>query len=111
MLIFIILETLWISTCTGDIVPSEDFTHSFPLAGDDIYHLFWKYDKDYITFEVHVKTKGYVGFGISASGGMKDSDVIIGWISDGKTYFDVSISKHCHTFCVVTLMSGILSSH
>ena len=39
-----------------------------------------------------MQTKGYVGFGISPNGNMNASDVVIGWVKDGHTYFSVSHS-------------------
>jgi hypothetical protein len=69
-------------------VPSEPFPHSLPLDENDIYHLFWKYDEETIIFEVIVQTLGYVGFGISASGGMLNADIVIGWVKDGEATFN-----------------------
>ncbi|CAD5112484.1 DgyrCDS1700 [Dimorphilus gyrociliatus] len=66
---------------------SEDFTHSLILKAPDIYKVFWKYNETHITFEVQVKTKGWIGFGISPNGGMRGSDIVIGWVKDGKTSF------------------------
>ena len=37
-----------------------------------------------------METRGYVGFGISPNGDMVNSDVVIGWVKDGRTYFSVS---------------------
>ena len=79
--------------------PSETFDHQAVLARDDTYHIFWKFDEKSITFEVHVKTKGYVGFGLSPNGGMKDSDIVIGWVKDGKAYFqvgDIVVKQYIH---------------
>ena len=50
-----------------------------------------------------MQTNGYVGFGISPNGNMNASDVVIGWVKDGQTYFSVS-----HTSCyLVDPNSGI----
>ncbi|XP_074645948.1 DBH-like monooxygenase protein 1 homolog [Tubulanus polymorphus] len=53
------------------------------------YLLEWRYDEKEmkggtITFRVTVKTTGYVGFGLSQSGAMKGSDIVIGWVTNGK---------------------------
>ena len=54
------------------------------ILPNDEYVLFWKFDEETITFEVHGKTTGWVGFGLSPNGGMAGSDMVIGWIpSDG----------------------------
>ena len=84
--------------------PSEPFDYQAVLSKDDTYHLFWKFDEKNITFEVHVKSKGYVGFGLSPDGSMKGSDIVIGWVKDGKAYFQVGdyfvkkVHTHCHTY-------------
>lgn len=43
-----------------------------------------------ITFEVQVKTLGYIGFGFSPDGQRAGSDIVIGWVDRGQTYFHVS---------------------
>ncbi|KAH9500336.1 DBH-like monooxygenase protein 1 [Bulinus truncatus] len=53
----------------------------------DFYDLFWNFNKTHIMFKSHVKTNGYIGFGISPNGAMAHSDVVIGWVKDGKSYF------------------------
>ena len=85
---FIHAFCLYLSQAT--VVPSEEFTHDIVLLPDDEYHLFWKYNDTHITFEVHVQTLGYVGFGLSPTGGMEGADVVIGWVKDGQVSFHVS---------------------
>ena len=48
--------------------------------GDD-YQLYWSVDKEKetISFAVRVRTTGWVGLGISPTGDMVNSDVVIGW--------------------------------
>ena len=70
---------------------SNDYTHSVELLKDGEFHVFWKYDETTIIFEVHAKTLGWVGFGLSSNGGMAGSDVTITWVKDGQTFFSVSI--------------------
>ncbi|XP_064622631.1 DBH-like monooxygenase protein 1 homolog [Lineus longissimus] len=65
------------------ISPSEDYIHSVTLSEDTRYTVFWKFDNDTVTFEIHVETLGWVGFGFSPSGGMRGSDVVMGWVKDG----------------------------
>ena len=56
------------------------------------YKLFWKFNDTHITFEVHVKTTGYVGFGISDNGGMYPGDVVVGWVgTNGSVHFKVKL--------------------
>lgn len=85
-------EVLLAITCLvavqGLPVPmSQQYNHSAQLDSEGKYILYWAYNKTHITFEVHVETKGYVGFGISPNGNMYPSDVVIGWVKDGQTYF------------------------
>lgn len=42
------------------------------------------------TFEVQVRTLGYVGVGFSLDGEIAGADVAVGWIHQGQTYFQVS---------------------
>jgi hypothetical protein len=54
----------------------------------NIYNLFWNITKDSLIVELQVKTSGWLGFGISPTGAMDGSDVIIAWIGlNGKTNF------------------------
>ncbi|CAF3565153.1 unnamed protein product [Rotaria socialis] len=52
--------------------------------------LWWTVDngaKD-ITFELHMKTTGWIALGISPAGGMTGADIGVGWVdSAGKVYF------------------------
>ena len=52
----------------------------------------WKADivAKKITFDVTGETTGYIGFGLSKGGGMKDADIVIGGIHpSGNPYFSV----------------------
>ena len=70
--------------------PSEDdYTHSLEVDEDnpEQYQLFWKIiNEDEIQFEIHCKTTGWVGLGLSPNGGMAGSDIVIGWVKNGKPY-------------------------
>ena len=72
------------------LIPSEnDYTHRLVVDEDnpDQYILFWKIiNEEEIQFEVHVKTSGWVGLGLSPNGGMAGSDIAIGWVKDNKAY-------------------------
>lgn len=70
--------------------PILEFPFSENLDDDGNYQLYWKPNKTHVTFEVHVKTRGYVGFGISPNGRMYPADIVVGWVKDGKTYFTVN---------------------
>jgi len=57
------------------------------------YNLFWNNNdiNKTIIFIAEVQTRGWIGFGLSPNGGMKNSDIVIGWVSDsdGKAFFHV----------------------
>ena len=75
-----------------NFIYANEWNHNAYLDANDRYHISWKYDdqKEMITFLAEVKTKGWIGFGLSPNGGMKGSDIIIAWITDdGITYFHV----------------------
>ncbi|CAG0902663.1 unnamed protein product, partial [Darwinula stevensoni] len=59
------------------------------LDNDGIMNLYWTPDLESgdITFELHAKTQGWAGLGFSANGAMPGSDIVVGWIKDGQTYF------------------------
>ena len=83
---------------------SSKYTFSSTLSekvglGDD-YKLFWSIDKqaETISFAVMVRTTGWVGFGLSPNGGMVNSDVVIGWVTnEGMTKFSVSLAWISYT--------------
>ena len=69
--------------------PSESFPYNATIDADGKYTLFWKFNATDITFEVHVQTFGYVGFGLSSNGKMFPSDVVVGWVKSGVAHFKV----------------------
>ena len=73
-----------------DSYPTGIYTNQAELI-PYIYYIYWNFTQTSITGEVHVKTSGWVGFGLSPDGGMLNSDVFVGWItSDGHVNFTVS---------------------
>ena len=72
------------------LVPSEDYPYHLEIQPNDEYHLYWKFDAETVTFELHVRTTGWVGFGISPTGGMVDADIMIGWVADDVASITVS---------------------
>lgn len=57
---------------------------------DENFRMLWSIEggRD-ATFEVQVRTLGYVGVGFSQDGQIPGSDVAVGWIHQGQTYFQV----------------------
>ncbi|KAL5011589.1 hypothetical protein ScPMuIL_010140 [Solemya velum] len=67
--------------------PTDHYPYNATLGHRGEYFLFWKFFDENVTFEVHVRTYGYVGFGLSLHGGMYPADVIIGWVDNGRPHF------------------------
>ena len=78
-------------------IDSTVWSHQLWLDPSEKYSLKWNVDleKESITFLCEVQTRGWIGFGLSPNGGMKDSDIIIGWIDDnsGRTHFNVYLNS------------------
>ncbi|KAJ9593581.1 hypothetical protein L9F63_014869, partial [Diploptera punctata] len=66
-------------------VTGAHWAHSAQL--DPNYSVFWTPGDQDITFEVQVRTLGYIGFGFSSDGKMPGADMVIGWIRDGNVFF------------------------
>ena len=64
------------------------------LDQDHLVCLKWRFDNPQgnIAFKLIVNTTGWVGFGLSPNGGMQGSDIVIGGLGPGGSYFTVS---HC----------------
>lgn len=73
-------------------VSSIRWTHSAMLSPD--YRILWSFSPtpQDITFELQVRTLGYVGFGFSKDGRMAGADMVIGWVDHGQVYFQVSLN-------------------
>ena len=62
------------------------------LSTSPNYELFWSLEKQdggfkFIKFAVNVSTTGWVGFGLSLTGNMPGSDVVIGWVDSNGHVF------------------------
>ncbi|GFG39857.1 hypothetical protein Cfor_08837, partial [Coptotermes formosanus] len=66
-------------------VAGAHWTHSVDL--DPNYSVFWTPGAEDITFEVQVRTLGYIGFGFSADGQMPGADLFTGWVRDNQVFF------------------------
>ncbi|KAK3586460.1 hypothetical protein CHS0354_001844 [Potamilus streckersoni] len=85
--VFVLVSYVTVASGFMGITPTEPFSYSNQLDTSGNYLLFWKFNDTYITFEVHVKTHGYVGFGLSDNGKMYPADVVVGWVEDGVAHF------------------------
>ncbi|KAJ1530797.1 hypothetical protein ONE63_005646 [Megalurothrips usitatus] len=90
--------TLWLlllPACLLGAARAAHWTHSAEL--DRNFAVFWTPGEEDITFEVQVRTLGYVGLGFSADGKMKGADMVIGWVRDGQVFFQVSVASSPRT--------------
>ena len=71
-----------------DTVPTAYYANSDDLV-PGAYRLYWNYTDTDLIAEIHCKTQGWVSFGLSPNGGMDKSDVVVGWVSNGTTFFTV----------------------
>uniref|UniRef100_A0A671P4Q2 DBH-like monooxygenase protein 1 homolog n=1 Tax=Sinocyclocheilus anshuiensis TaxID=1608454 RepID=A0A671P4Q2_9TELE len=78
----IFLTSLFSSACSQ----GTRFVHSAALDADGRYNIKWGFDESTITFEVEVETRGYIGFGLSPTGAMSSSDIVIGGVLKGSPY-------------------------
>ena len=83
-----------VSLATAAPVNLQAYPFSLVLydQNNQYYGLHWNFTKETqsIYFAVNVSTTGWVGFGLSPNGQMPASDVVIGWVNGGQTYFHVS---------------------
>ena len=86
-LIFIFTQSLGL--VLAEVEPTEWFPNRVELHPGDRYWLFWKHDSVTITFELHVRTKGWVGLGISPNGYMQDSDIFTAGVRENRGYIQV----------------------
>ena len=78
-----------------DLSSSYPFNTTLYNLNGDTYVLHWNFStaERTIAFAVNVSTTGWVGFGVSPNGGMVNSDIVMGWVSNGRAYFHVSLHR------------------
>ncbi|XP_076278554.1 DBH like monooxygenase olf413 [Lasioglossum baleicum] len=64
----------------GGVLSAVDWKHSAAL--DDKFLVLWSPNENDITFEIQVKTLGYVGFGFSKDDDKVRADMVIGWVDN-----------------------------
>lgn len=69
--------------------PPRSYPHSAVLDGAAAYRLHWGRRGSALAFRLEVRTRGYVGFGLSASGGMASADIVVGGVERGQPYLQV----------------------
>jgi hypothetical protein len=76
---------------------SDDMEWDHNVELDENFCLFWKVKDSDIIFEMQVKTLGYVGLGFARSEYIYGADMVIGWVDNKHTFFQVSISTQKKT--------------
>jgi hypothetical protein len=66
-----------------DSKPTQAYMNHVELM-PGFFHFHWNFSETDIIGEIHVKTEGWVGFGLSPNGKMDQSDVVVGWIDTSK---------------------------
>ena len=92
-LLILLAALVGLATCEHDLSESYPFKATLNTVEDGgLYELYWTFDNaaETISFAVRVQTTGWVGFGLSRNGQMPNSDVVIGWVDNGETFFHVS---------------------
>lgn len=75
---FITILTLEFSNSTP-INERKWWNRELSLTGD--FHVKWNSNnKEWLTMEMSTNTNGYVAVGFSPNGGMKDADIVLGWV-------------------------------
>ena len=69
--------------------PTGMYTNYVDLVDQGQYRFYWNYTQTDLIGEIHCRTSGWVGFGFSPNGNMDQSDVVVGWISNGLANFTV----------------------
>uniref|UniRef100_T1GKL6 DOMON domain-containing protein n=1 Tax=Megaselia scalaris TaxID=36166 RepID=T1GKL6_MEGSC len=76
---------LTINSLCPSMVSAIHWDHAVDLNED--FRILWTIINQDITFEIQARTLGYVGFGFSPDGNLPGSDIAIGWVDRGQTYF------------------------
>ena len=93
MCLVALFSALLCSAVAQDPALLARFVNTTQLSASPVYELYWNVTDNRITFAVRVETTGWVGFGISPTGLMLNSDVIMGSVDDttGVVSFTVSV--------------------
>ena len=95
-IVLVLLSALFSTSFTQDASLRERFSNTLQLRSPpQLYEVYWNVTEDRINFAVLVQTNGWVGFGISPTGLMLNSDVIQGYVDDsaGRVIMNVSITN------------------
>lgn len=101
-----LISVLLLVLCLVNVSRCARWAHSVYLSPD--YRLLWVLGPgpQDITFELQVRTLGYVGFGFSKDGRMAGSDMVIGWVDHKQVYFQVRIAFGFINICIQHVLSN-----
>lgn len=95
---FMLLLLFFTTTCmTSEI----QWDHRVDL--DDNFQLLWRVKRPDIIFEVRVRTHGYIGFGFARNEYIYGADMIVGWVDNKHTFFQVSKYFKLHPITIVVI--------
>ncbi|CAF0843332.1 unnamed protein product [Adineta ricciae] len=92
VIIQLIISLVIVENCNSISSPLSTFTtykHAIELQANRA-DLWWTMNDNNqeITFELHIKTTGWIALGISPAGGMKGADIGVGWVDQtGRVHF------------------------
>lgn len=86
---------------TSTNIPNPGWMHRMRL--DANYDVYWSINESEVTFEVQVRTLGYLVFGLSPSGHFQDADLIVGWVHNGRPRFQVRSHFSGYSASVISL--------
>ena len=75
------------------------FANFSQLNPSPLYELYWNVTGNRITFAVRVQTTGWVGLGISPTGLMLNSDVVMGFVDDTTSKAILNVS--CYSIILI----------
>ena len=81
----LLLLSLTVAPCLSNEIRWD---HSVDL--DENFRLLWRVKEPDIIIEVQVKTQGYIGFGFARSEHIYGADMVVGWVDNKHTFFQVS---------------------
>ncbi len=84
LIVFFLLSIYNVNCQTYD--ETTIFVNTVNLSGEN-YKLDWNFTATDIFFRVTARTTGWVGFGLSPNGGMRNSDLILAWTANGNNQF------------------------
>ena len=84
MKILLVLLPLMVTTCFSS---EMRWDHSVDM--DENFRMLWRIKEPDIIIEVQVRTLGYVGFGFARSEYIYGADMVIGWVDEKHTFFQV----------------------